>query len=386
MIHYNFHAKVIITCTVLVATLFCFFQPAEATISRVGSLGGGGDFFEDDSNVLRWYGSLTDYPNEAVLESGNFTLEKGYWHSATERNSGPGFGTHFSLGQNGRFGTAAFFYHGQDEDRTTALQKDHLRNNLSFLYAQDFGSVSAAITYRHGSLTTDEHDSTRELSIDTFGTGVRLDLSPSAYLDVAGEIRRVHEVRNWDPDFQENDDDGLYALRARAFTALSPRLALVPLAEYIHEDRQSDGFPVARTVNYRLKRAGLGLNFYPDTDHLLLLSAEYSNHQDTEDWSVFILQGGFEARMFSWLTTRGSIGWVNYQLDTEINPGAIADDDNDPEEPLLRVNLGASIHLGPADLDIAFWEKAPMVTAIAGNPTINDPGFRWVSITARYLF
>ncbi len=371
--------------------LFTYSQPAQATNSRVSSLGGGGDYFEDDSNVLRWYGSLVDYPNQAVLESGNFTILDGYWHSSTEKHSGPGLGAHLALGQDGRFGTAAFFYNDSDEDRTTAIQQDHLRDNLSFLYALDLGPLTAAVTYRHGALTTEVMDSTTELSIDTFGTGLRMDLGSSAYLDLAAEIRKVHETRNWDPGFEENDDNGLLAFRARAFVGLGPRLALVPLAEIIDEDRQ--GGSISRyTISNQLLRMGLGLNYFPDTDHLLLLSAEYSDYSEasdfsyvtvTDNWSTLIVKAGFESRMLSWLTTRGSLGFVDYSISRDIEPDGNPDGGDGFDGPILRVNLGASIHLGPVDLDFAFWEKHPQARNIVRDLVWDD---RWISITARFLF
>lgn len=375
----------------VVIFILCTAPQATATISRVSSLGGGGDFFEDDSNVLRWYGSLGDYPDQVVVESGNFTILDGYWHSSRHRFSGPGAGVHKALGQGARFGTAAFYYHGQDEDRTTAIQRDHLRGNLSFLYALDLGGVSAAVTYRHGSLITEIYDSTTELSIDTFGTGVRVDLGPAAYLDLAGEIRRVHEDRSWDPDFVEISNNGLLAFRARAFVGLGPRMALVPLVEIIDEDRQA-GFQERRTHNHNLWRLGLGWNYFPNTDHLLLFSAEYSDFNNdfnssnttiSENLSTLIIKIGFESRMLSWLTTRGSLGFVNHNMEYELNSAPYQSVDWEYEDPVLRVNLGASIHFGPLDLDFAFWEKPPETHFMPTDPASSD---RWNSITARLLF
>ncbi len=383
--------KVATFSALAILVLLCMVQPSFATISRVNSFGGSGDYFEDDSNVLRWYGSLVDYPDQVIVESGDFTILDGYWRSVHEKQGGMGIGAHMALGREGQFGTAAFFFHDQDEDRISTLQEDNLRNNFSFLYSLDLGPLTAGVTYRHGSLKTEVYDSTTDLSIDTFGTGLRMDLGESAYLDLAGEVCSIKEIRNWDPDPQEDNADGLYALRGRAFVALGPRMALVPLVEIIHEDRRG-GYHTKFISNNRLQRFGLGLNYFPDTDHLLFFNAEYSDYSEanhfssvsvTHDWSTMILNMGFESRMLSWLTTRGSVGYVDYNRVTTIDPLSTPPDEIGFEGPILRVNLGAGIHLGPADLDFSFWEKVPHGYSLVRDMVKNE---RWLSITARFLF
>ena len=97
----------------LVLAIGAFFpESGVATTGRIQALGGNGTFFEDEANVLRWYGSLGDYPDLAVLESGGFNLDSGYHNQDMELLSGPGGGVHHSLGEEGRWGTAALYFHG----------------------------------------------------------------------------------------------------------------------------------------------------------------------------------------------------------------------------------------------------------------------------------
>ncbi len=367
-------------------------QPGLATISRVGSLGGCGDYFEDDSNVLHWYGSLADYPDQVVLESGNFNIPDGYWQAAGWKRSGPGFGAHMALGQEGRLGTAAFFYHDRDEASSSAISHDQLRDNLNFLYSLDLGPLTAGVSYGYGSHDIEIFNSTSNLSVHTFGAGLRMDLSSSAYLDLAGEIRDINEDRHWDPNFQGTSPNNFYSYRGRAFVALGQRMALVPLVEIIHEDRQQPYFSTA-VHNNSLQRYGIGLNYFPDTDHLLLFNAEYvdggrafrtsGNTTLTDDWTALILKAGFESRMLSWLTTRGSLGFVDYKLVTELNSEITYPSESNLEDPILSINLGASIHLGPADLDLSFSDRFPEARFMARDLIERQ---HWLSMTARFLF
>ncbi len=53
------------------------------------------------------------------------------------------------------------------------------------------------------------------------------------------------------------------------------------------------------------------------------------------------------------------------------------------EDPILRLNLGAAFHLGPADLDLAFGERYPEVRYLG---QVDLPSKHWLSATARLLF
>ena len=66
------------------------WPPGLASSTRIGSLGGSGGFFEDHHNVLRWCGSLVDYPDLAVIETGHFDLTNGYDDDWGKSVSGPG--------------------------------------------------------------------------------------------------------------------------------------------------------------------------------------------------------------------------------------------------------------------------------------------------------
>jgi len=168
-------------------------------------------------------------------------------------------------------------------------------------------------------------------------------------------------------------------------------MALVPMMEFIHEDLRQ-AFAASGIHHNRLQRYGIGLNYFPDTDHLLLFNAEYVDGSEnlqisdmslTKDWTALILKVGFETRVLSWLTTRGSVGFVDYDVNTDLEGGLLMPYNGFLEDPIFRVNLGASIHLGPADLDFAFGERYPESRFLAEDLIYHK---HWLSITARLLF
>jgi len=358
------------------AILLAFMVPSSmATTSRVSSLGGGGDYFEDDSNVGRWFGSLADYPNQVILESGNFNISDGYWYETGWKRSGPGFTSHLNLGQDGRFGTAAFAFHDQDETSRSSVYRLHLHNNLSFLYSLDLGPLTAGISYRHSDASAEKFNSGFELPVNAFGAGLRMDLGESAYLDLAGDVLVLDEDQFGDSGPKEHGANNCYGFRGRAFIGLGPRMAVVPLVEVVHQELQQAASP-DEFFSDELQRFGIGLNYFPDTDHLLLLNAEYTDGRKayytplvtlSDNRAALSWKAGFESRVLSWLTTRGSICYYDHEL----------------EDPIMRLNLGASIHLGPVDLDFSFADLDPEANIQTPDLLQNK---HWLSITARYLF
>ncbi|MCP4292995.1 MAG: hypothetical protein GY780_14310 [bacterium] len=366
---------------------------ADATTSRINSLGGGGDYFEDDANVLRWYGSLVDYPDQVFVESGNFNLSSGYWQSPSEKISGPGLGVHAALGTKGRWGTVGLFYHDQDDDRDPFLLQEHLRQNFSLLYAASFGRITAGAIFRRGTRDVQTETFSVDYSANTYGLGVRVNLSKNAYLDLALESRKTNLKDSSYPDFMttNSDQENNTNFRGRVFYALSSTMAAVPLFEYATEDRLTP-FALPLRVDNTLWRFGCGLNYYPDTDHMFLLSIDYldgdQNHNlyDSRSFSqmkTWNFRTGFESRVLSWLTTRGGLGIVHY----DVNKGTHSPPDYgysvSTDGPELRVSLGFALHLGPADLDLGFGEHYPE-RFYSGPPV--EPGKSWMSATARIVF
>lgn len=382
--------KIFSRAALVAITLVLMSGPSLATTSRINSLGGNGDYFEDDANVGRWSGSLVDFPNQVFLESGNFNLSDGYWQYPDHKSSGPGFGVQWGLGAENRQGTVAFSYHDQGEDRNPFLVTNNLRENINLMYGRTFGPVSATLSYGHGAWKVQETESVVDHSANTYGAGARIDLGEKAYLDVAIDWRTTSNQAPPSNAPDSADEEKIYSLRGRGFVALGARTVLVPQLEYIREDRvrPNSGQNTPLRLDGELFRLGLGLNYFPDTDHFLFLGADYlDGSRDlefySENWTATTLRAGFETRVLSWLTTRGSLGFVAHDIDTPIESYI------DPwhwlnlDDSQLRVNLGVAFHMGPADLDLAFGERYPE-RIFLGQPF--EPQKNWLSATARWLF
>ncbi len=95
------------------------------------------------------------------------------------------------------------------------------------------------------------------------------------------------------------------------------------------------------------------------------------------------MRAGFETRVLSWLTTRGSIGFVSHDIDTPIETHIDPWQWLNLDDSQLRVNLGVAFHMGPADLDLHFGERYPEGVFL-GQPF--EPQKHWLSATARWLF
>ena len=386
----------------LVGTLLPITE-ARATTTRITSLGGAGDFFEDEANVNSWYGSLVDYPNLATLDFGHFNIYYGYHDDAGRRISGPSLTIHQNLG--GNWGNVAVQLNSVGGDASTgSLYREDLEGTFSAMYARQAGPVQIGVMYRGGSAKKDTggsaffEENLTQSKLDQFGLGLRMDLSESVYLDLAGEIRSTRE--EYLPDgssesefYQNLDSASDFSIRGRLFLRLGDRSALVPLLEYHAEDRpvqpQSLGYFPA--VDGHLFRLGCGFNFYPDTDHFFFAAAEWDNGSArysyggfmgeaipawTNDWNTYSLLAGWESRFLPWMTLRSSVGFDlgrgsgHPPVPAEGEPSLDYDD--------LHFTLGAGLHLGEFDLDAALSDQEPF-------PFYGDWGLTYRSYRTTYL-
>ena len=62
----------------LLALTVLLVPDSPASTARLRALGGEGAYLEDPANVLLWYGSLGDYPNLVIAETGAWEQNGGY--------------------------------------------------------------------------------------------------------------------------------------------------------------------------------------------------------------------------------------------------------------------------------------------------------------------
>lgn len=386
---------------------------AFATSPRTSALGGDNTFMEDDSNVLRWYGSLTEYGNQVSIGTGHHNLadNEPSWYDTL---SGFSTGIHFNLGSGG---TAAFYFNEfmRDNDVSTSTRED-AENSLMVMYARSLGPIQVGLSLRHGgqeySVALDTVGGRplthREHSCTTVGLGIRSDLSETSYVDAAIDLHRI----NWD-DIGYNSDQGNQetfnniSLRTRGFVAIGPTMALVPAIEYWSENSLDfspwsffSSLPLGNKGT--MFRMGCGLNYFPNSDNFLLISADYRDARDeiSEIYGTFGSLGPYhyemdlqqfsillatETRWNHWLTLRGSAGcqFIDFSKSRGF-PKETSDN-------LFPMSIGAGIHLAGFDIDMAIASHEPALLAPNWNalesdePSIQARG-SWFSANLRYLF
>lgn len=401
-------AIALIRQSALVFALILVAASTHATDSRITALGEGSAFYEDDRGVMRWYGSLADYPDLLAVESGHFSSDDGYKGPYGQRMSGPGAGAHLQFDENGSWGTGAIYWQTRGDDADPgSLRRGYLGTHWSFLWAKDFDEgVTVGLMWRNADETRSSWpggDLVR--GRQEAGFGLRLDLGERAYLDTAGEARRyTNRAEGTDEDGQPwktpgHDSWDNFGFRTRVFWQISERLVLVPLIEYVGEGYDAvlavdDGVEDAPVVTSgTLWRLGCGLNFLRDTDNLVVLSADYIDgavdHDFTtvspddptslgERYRAFLGKAALERRLAYWLVGRFAVGYEH------LDQGG---DFLHPESgSTLLISGGVGIQLGDYVLDLALAGREPRGFSRYA-PTIDEEEDKlWMSATFRWDF
>ena len=341
---------------------------ASATATRVRSLGGDGDFFEDTANVLRWYGCLPSYGNTAVLELGEFDPAHGAT-AADQQAVRQGAGAHIDLGPQGRDGTVAayLFRSGERADQPGAM---------TLMYGRKWGGTQVALL-----AAVDEADFVadvpqgvrRDTSLRLcWGLGARFDLGSRSYADLAGEWRgsRVEYARSDLPRGIAQTSWGSYGLRARAVCGGGRTWALIPAISYDREARWEAGAAASSPpdlLDSWTKRAGLGVNLFPTGDLLGIAAIEGRWGRERiaplaadgggpgavslHYFNTLVARLGLEARLRPWLTLRGGVlSTAGFRGWTPPRNLGLRDD--------FDLTLGLGLHLGDFDADFLLNDDA----------------------------
>lgn len=383
-------ATTALAAPVTVALLLALLPAAAAgTPARQAALGGG-DGLEDASAIFRWPGSARDHVGRLWFDSGVVDPRDGWTTGDDQPRTGPAI----ALAWNGGRGwTAGFAAHVRAADADhVGLHRDGPGTSYSWLLARAIGPVDVGATWRSvwggwnaDADTPDEFEHRR----DDLGLGARLDLSPRAYLDVAGDIRRQAnrlQGRGDPPDWDlgESASSRSWSARARLFVELHTRSVLTLAAERLREDftgpvAGGDWLPdVALDQDNRLARIEATICLLPDPDRLLAASVLYAQARATRVAAagdgdadtagsgkvrVLGLRLAAEQRLNWWLSLRASAGITDlarYSLDDDDDAGRIGDTP-------LDVAAGVGLHLGAWGADLA-----------AGNTPLPAP-WRWLA-------
>ncbi|MFO7652780.1 MAG: hypothetical protein R6X25_03055 [Candidatus Krumholzibacteriia bacterium] len=379
-----------------------------ASSSRVRSLGGDSGYFEDDSNVLRWYGSVVDYPDLVVAELGRFDLDAATAVPWSDRVYGQGGGLHLSFDAARRWGVGAAYVEGDQPD-------DIPGGAATLMWGRSFGRHAVALAFQGTSYNRSTAGDGTQLFgraeyHHVWGAGLRSDLGESAYLDLAADVRNT-QFDYVDPfrglRYGPVEITKGWSARARLFWRPNPRVVLVPLIGHLADIRPtySDVLEDAADLDARITRVGFGVNLLPDADNLVLFSFEYAEGEETlrgqaspfaryaretRDW--FTLHGriGAESRVLAWLTVRLGIEYLRIEDEVLLLLPAVNGDDLwfARRDIFLEtpVNLGLGLHFGSFTADLVVNEESPFNLGYALTGAGRDDSTTFTSITLSYGF
>lgn len=364
-------------------------SPAHATPARLLALGGG-DHISDASEVFRWPGAARDDADNWCLDSGRLFSPDAWAAPDALQDTGPAAAVGWNPGgPDGKWtaGLAAYAF-AADADHA-GLHREGPGRSLACLAGRRVGPVDIAATWRvaFGAVPgqvgpADEYEHHR----NDVGVGARVDLSPGAFVDVAGDLRRernlaVGGAAALDPSGDEAMTARGWSARARAFVSIREHVVLTPTAEYLDEVIDGTFAPEAWWLDapaahhdLRLIRLGVALTWLPDPDRLFAVSYERSDIEGRAlridpaantipfpwDTTVDHLRLAAEQRVNWWLSLRASAGLVRH-----VDGSGYPDDDYH-----VDVAGGAALHLGAWGLDLA-----------AGSAPVPEPR-RWLSTSA----
>jgi hypothetical protein len=354
------------------------------TTTRLAALGGAGDYLEDVSNVLRWYGSLCDYRDAVIIDLG--VLEGGE-EASLRAAARQGAGLHYGLDRGGTWGTIAVYVHdAADTSRTPG--------DLELLWSRSWGKVQTGFFYssygrtRLAGASGDKVEP--NLWDQTLGLGLRLNVSTKLYLDGAGEWTRTDRQYIWPASQQRASWSEAawksFALRVRAFWGMGESVAFVPVATH-RKDDHLDSWRQGLVLGERDERAttlGGAVSVFPDSDNMLFGAWEYrwlkrdragvtppsaspSTSELTSDG--YVLRLGMESRVCSWLTFRAGARQTvlterrsssELKTSNRVVAGVAGGEGSiEIKEPTLDLAVGLALHFGALSADFVFNDDAP---------------------------
>lgn len=383
--------------------------PTTATSPRVRALGDGATYVEGDTAPLAWFGALVDYPDQIVLDLGEY--DHGGAGTFNENLFGGGGGATVRLDEAGRWGVLGLY---AQED----LPAEAPGGAINLLGARRFGAVSLGArvmlsSHFDGDNSTETDGASESLYFHSYGLGARWDASDRVYGDLAGELV------NTKSDGSEQDLWSLpaqsvwssWALRSRWFWAVSDAVVLVPAVDHRRDDRDlysaRIGAPAAQ-ASWQ-SSIGVGVNLLRDPDNLIVISGEWrwgtEEHERLRGQSVgwqydaaeldyheIHARVGLESRILPWLSVRGSLQYLRLQRETRWQRSEIVAGDPDrwAEDTQINVRtpitLGCALHLGRFQADLVLnghASEAPGMVPFAPRPADTAT---YSGLSLRYLF
>ena len=390
----------------LTIMLLCLFAGiARGSASRIAALGDTGDFLEDASNVLRWYGTLPAYSNTLVAELGR--REEAADTGAPRL--GRGLGLFFDLGEAARLGTAGAFLSGEDGldpaggSISLFWGKSGQTHDLGFMIRMRDDEEALGATSLGYDFLRSEHDL-------TLGAGLRIDMNPRTYCDIAVDLTGTDRtlVENGWILMDQQERYATWGTRMRVFRSLGPDLALTGNWAYDHRNHGWLGGepPLPASMEQNATRFGTGLTYFPDPDSMFLLGFEYTDLKGMLeptygvwaspsvewDYRAFDVFMALEKRILPWLTLRTGVRSSLSEKENYPPPqttgahywaqtGIRGDVDR-----TFDLYLGLALHIGDFDIDLVVNEDPlfHLGNTLTGGEGSSEANISSISIT--YVF
>lgn len=365
----------LLRCLLASALVLAAAAPAGATLARLRALGDGSAYLEDDANVLAWFASLVDYPDQIVLDLGH--LDHDAAGSLNRSLDGTAGSVHARLGRAGRWGTLGI----QVQETLPAGAPG---GAVTTLYARAFGKLALGgkamfSSHFEGANSSASYGHGEALYFHLFGLAGRLDVADGLYGDLAGEIVNTQgdagEQDLW--QLPAGNTWTSWCARTRWFVGLNETTALVPACDHRQDDRKVYDATLAAPADRHARRTavGCGLNLLPNADNLVVISGELAWGRDRREllpdsavlyeldradltYREVHARVGLETRVLPWLSVRGALQYWRLQHEERATRGRLWD--GQPERwsetqaitVLTPVTLGVGLHAGPLQADL----------------------------------
>lgn len=395
-------SKLLILSLVIVSMASAAF----ATTTRVLSLANPAPYINDDSDVFRWYGTLSSYNNMVMAEAGQAS---GFGDISADYQA---LGFNITLGTDGSLGTWGVFllYNSIDDgsffvnnplgnpsdDFTSGVTTPTTKLVFSWGYeVQDVISLGVMITNSNAMLETTTGGK-NNLTFWTIGVGGRGDIGDNAYYDAAITFGAAGG-----DSLGGYDSGSSLDFAARVFYEGPNNLTLVPYFDWNTYNFAYTDIPATSGVkNSSDITLGLSLNWDVNTNNMLIFATEVEfltlkpSKVATNDQTEVKITNlpkfyvALESDLTSWLTSRVGASKTLEKFEQTDDVGdkatftypSFAGGD-------FEWSLGLGFHLGEWDIDALLSHEAPFrvgywVTGFGVND--GDPFITRVSGTYRF--
>jgi hypothetical protein len=350
-----FYKKLLIMALVLVG-LAAFFSSANATETRVGSMGGVGFFTHDNTNIFIFPGAIVKYSGQVV----------GELRMKNDRNT-------YTVGVNYPYQEHVFgLYLNRPINATIPINsinggplQVNLNQTTDLFYGRKMTNWDFGVKL---SIGLDSYNLK-----DTISTVPEYKESAHYYALAAGlsnektDLSVMFELpgAKSEQDSLSNKWSGFaFGVYARTFMG-EGKTKLVPTGTFYYRSSSAKSEPGAGKIDYPLFTVGLGigLNHQINEDNLLVGGLEvlgYSNAKEkikngtesTHTWMVMpALYMGVESKIKPWLTGRIGAAEVFQTLTDKVKPQGGKESESKIREMQYKIVFGLGLHFGSFDLD-----------------------------------